>query len=288
MPHSLVSDTLTVHINSFGAELCSVKNKEGLEFIWQANPEVWARHAPVLFPIVGKLKENIFRFKDNTYELGQHGFARDMEFSLIESSPSACVFELRANSRTKAHYPFDFVLRIGYMLQSDTITTSYTVINPSSAPIFFSIGAHPAFNCPLLPSEDFEDYYLQFESQGFKLTGLNNGLTTPQTRDLRLEKKKLVLTRSLFDQDALVFENSQINTISLHSSKSAHRVTMDCTNWPYFGIWSKKGADAFVCLEPWYGIADPENGSKHLSKKKGILCLEAKKLFSCSFSLSFA
>ena len=283
----LNSPLLTVSINSSGAEISSVKNKSGLEFMWQAKKEIWPRHAPVLFPIVGKLKDNEFLFRDRSYTLGQHGFARDRDFELVKSNNFSCTFQLQSDTKSKEVYPFDFIFQIKYELKENKLITSYKIINPSDVPIFFSIGAHPGFNCPLLETENFEDYFLEFESSDFSITELNNGLKTITKRELLLKNHKLQLTKHLFDEDALVFENNQINKITLCSSKSIHKIGMECKNWPYFGVWSKKGGAAFVCLEPWYGIADSETTSKNISAKEGIISLEPQNEFNCSFSITF-
>ena len=287
MQTSLESNKLKVTINSFGAELCSVKNKNGLEFIWQAKKDVWARHAPVLFPIVGKLKDNFFVFEGNRYELPQHGFARDMKFELTEHSTSTCTFEINANTETKNNFPFEFRFQINYQLLENKLITTYKIFNPSAKPIFFSVGAHPGFNCPLLPNENYNDYYLEFEKNSFSQTQLNNGLRIDSKSDLLLQNNKLFLSKELFDNDALVFENDQIDGLSLCSSVSEHKITLECQNWPFFGVWTKKGNTEFVCLEPWQGIADNINSSNELTKKDGIIELAPNSEFVCSFSLVF-
>ncbi len=287
MQKQLVSSQLKVTINSFGAELCSVKNNNNLEFIWQANKAIWARHAPVLFPIVGKLKDNFFVYENIKHELSQHGFARDLDFKLIQDSSNSCTFELTSNPETLEKFPFEFVFQINYLLLENNLITSYKVINPSNKPLFFSVGAHPGFNCPLLPNESFTDYYLEFEKNTYDLTELDNGLRTDVKKNLTLTDNKLVLNADVFNKDALVFENSQINKVSLCSSKSAHKVTLESTDWPFFGIWSKKGSEDFVCLEPWYGIADATTTNNELVKKDGIIELAPNTEFNCSFSILF-
>ena len=283
----LQSSSLIIQINNIGAEICSVKNNSGLEFIWQADKDVWARHAPVLFPIVGKLKEDKYIFENKEYRLPQHGFARDQEFKPIFQSDSECTFQLNSNSQTKSVFPFDFIFEINYQLKDASITTHYKIINCTDGLMPFSVGAHPGFNCPLLATEKFEDYYLSFESNNFSLTALNNGLRTRQKQKLVLADNKLTLHAHLFDNDALVFENSQINKISLCSSVSNHKITMECKNWPYFGIWGKKENQKFVCLEPWHGVADSENTKQMIENKEGILHLNSNQEFRCSFSMSF-
>ncbi|MES2679342.1 MAG: aldose 1-epimerase family protein [Bacteroidota bacterium] len=282
MQHQLISDQLKVLINHAGAEICSVKNTRGVEYIWGGNVQVWARHAPVLFPIVGRLKNDVYTFNGHEYHLSQHGFARDMPFDLVKKNESCCIFELRETPETKRLYPFDFNLQISYELKGSVIFCAYTVKNPSAQSLFFSIGAHPGFNCPLNPDEKFEDYYLEFEHDKLVKTSLDAGLRLG-TEKVHVEDKKLFLSKSLFDADALVFENNQVNKISLRSSKSDHGVTIGCAGWPYFGIWTKKGTSEFICLEPWYGITDGADAGGTLKKKAGILELVPQKEFSCSF-----
>lgn len=283
----LQSDVLTVSVLHKGAELSSVRNTSGLEYLWQADAAVWPRHAPVLFPIVGKLKDNRFHYQGNSYSLSQHGFARDCDFKLLESTANSCLFELRSNPKTRDVYPFDFALRVAYTLEGHSLRTTYTVDNPSQNPLLFSIGAHPGFRCPLEEGERFEDYYLEFENSDYRLSSLREGLRDGQTKPLHLTNNKLYLSETLFNQDALVFEGGQIQRIRLCSSKSSRCVTLRSSNWPYFGIWSKTGCREFVCLEPWYGIADRADTSQDLASKEGILSLTGQKQFSCSFDLSF-
>lgn len=284
----LISELLQVVIHHQGAELSSVKNHSGLEYIWQADKSVWARHAPVLFPIVGKLKGNTYCINEKNYELNQHGFARDSVFSLVSHTTTSCTFELTSDEESRKKFPFDFIFQISYTLDKDTLHTHYKIINPSEQTLLFSVGAHPGFNCPLETDELFEDYYLKFEKTNLSITQLNGGLLSEQTIPLKLEEDGLRLNSHTFDKDALVFENNQINTISLLSKKSTRKIQLDCKNWPYFGVWSKKGCSNFICLEPWYGVADKENTNHVFAEKAGLIKLEAKKQFDCSFSITFA
>jgi len=284
MQHQLESEKLNVIINSLGAELCSVKDKNGLEFLWNAQADVWPRHAPVLFPIVGKLKNNHYLLNGDEYFLSQHGFARDLEFEFKSGNASTCTFEFTATEATKKVYPFDFILQIRYSLHANTLECSYLVKNPSENTLLFSIGAHPGFKVPFTDDETFEDYYLEFEKSDLTQTSLLNGLREGK-RQLRLLSNKIALSKTLFDNDALVFENNQINHIVLRSSKSRHSVAMHCKDWPYFGIWSKKDVSRFICLEPWYGIADSTDQGSDFSEKAGIIKLAHKQEFKCSFSI---
>ena len=175
----LQNTLLSVKVKSFGAELCSVISKEtSIEYIWQADETVWARHAPNLFPIVGKLKDGEYQYQSKTYRLPQHGFARDNEFICVEHTDDYLLFELTASDKTLVNYPFHFCFQVGYKLIDNKVVTSYSVFNPDSCDLYFSVGAHPAFNCPLQKNELFEDYELVFNDKS-KLTinTLNHKIT---------------------------------------------------------------------------------------------------------------
>lgn len=286
MEVTLLSDKLTVDVNTHGAEITSVRTPSGIEFIWQAG-EAWKRHTPVLFPVVGKLKNDTYQFNAHSFKLAQHGFARDMKFTLLGAEPDHCLMRLVDSEVTRNAFPFPFELEISHTLHRNALETVYTINNPGREPLPFSIGAHPGFRCPIEPHESFDDYYLLFEKETYWLTKLNNGLRTSEKNELLVPKKKLQLTEGLFANDALVFENHQINEVALVSSKSNRRITLKSKNWPYFGIWSKPGQKQFVCLEPWFGIADHEQSAGVLIKKDGLIWLEAGETFSCEFSCTF-
>ncbi len=286
MVYNLRSNSVIVSINSKGAEITSVKRKE-LEYIWQAKADVWPRHAPVLFPIVGRLKNNSFKHKEQNYSLSQHGFARDKEFKCISQSEKEIFFELVSDAETKKAFPFDHRLIIKYTLENDMVICTYEVKNHSDQNLFFSIGAHPGFKIPIEENEKFEDYKLKFDPvKEYHTSVLSDGLLSETKEKLHLTNGQLNLSTSLFAKDALVFENSQIDSISL-ISPSGKGVELNCKQWPYFGIWSKKGCDEFVCLEPWYGITDSVNASGDLNTKKGMIELQPEKKFECSFSMRF-
>ncbi|MBC7694916.1 MAG: aldose 1-epimerase family protein [Burkholderiales bacterium] len=285
----LQNKKLTVKVNSFGAELCSVVSKEtSIEYIWQADTAVWARHAPNLFPIVGKLKDGDFSFEDKSFELPQHGFARDNEFVCVDQQDEYLLFELTATEKTLESFPFHFSLQIGYKLVENKIEVSYSVFNPANEPLYFSIGAHPAFNCPLEKNEKFSDYELLFPGiDELIINVLNDGLITDKTKKIELTNNRLPVSKQLFDNDALVCMNHQIDEVKLVSGKTKHGVSVLSKGWPYYGIWSKKGTDEFVCLEPWYGISDNETASGIFEEKTGIIKLEPEQYFNCSFEILF-
>ncbi len=285
MQTSIASNTIDVTINHFGAELCSIKDKNETEFIWQAGVE-WKRHAPILFPIVGKLKNDSFSYNAVNFQLSQHGFARDCIFNLIFSNEFSCTFELVSSPQTKNNYPFDFVFQVNYLLIENKLTITYSVTNTSQNQMYFSVGAHPAFSCELNGNDTLNDYYLKFEKSNFLLSELNNGIRTIDKSKLTIYKNKLLLSPDWFDNDALVFENSQINKVTLCSLIGNQKITLECKDWPYFGIWTKKNCDKFICLEPWHGIADSEMTDGTLETKNGIISLDSQGNFSCNYSIT--
>lgn len=283
------NNRLSVKVNSFGAELSSVISKETkIEYIWQADKSVWGRYAPNLFPIVGKLKNEHYSYQSTTYRLSQHGFARDQEFSCIEQTKNKLVFELSDNEELLKNYPFQFKYKVIYTLEENGVTIQYSVFNPATKELYFSVGAHPAFNCPLQANEQFEEYELVFPDKDIlTINALSDGLITRSTKEIKLEKERLSVNKTLFAKDALVFLNNQITEVSLVSKITQRGVTLRSENWPYFGIWSKPQSEQFVCLEPWYGIADSDNASGDLTEKNGIIKLQASEQFDCSFSIKF-
>ncbi len=285
----LNNDKLCVKINSHGAELCSVVSHDtGIEYIWQADPSIWPRHAPHLFPIVGKLKNGVFKYHSVSYPLSQHGFARDLEFSCTKVESDFILFELKASNQTLQIYPFDFKLHIGFKLTENKVETIYQVFNQDSNDLYFSIGAHPAFNCPLQATESVDDYYFLFpDKNSLIIHSINNGLITRQTKTLELQHHQLKMTKKLFEHDALVCMDGQIEEVHLVSQKTKHGVSLNCSKWPFFGIWSKKEEGNFVCLEPWYGIADYETTNGNLVEKTGILKLQPSHQFTASFDIRF-
>lgn len=280
---------LAVKVKAQGAELCSVTSKPtGTEYIWHASPDVWPRHAPVLFPIVGRLKNNAYTYHDRQYALGQHGFARDKAFICVERSNDTLVFELSASDDTLAIFPFHFSLQIRYTLIGQRLNIAYRVFNPDNKPLYFSIGAHPGFNCPLVPNERFEDYQLEFPGKDqLSCQQLADGLLSGKAYPLGLDRHTLPVSKNLFANDALVLLDNQVNEVKLTSRKSGHGVAMQSEGWPCFGIWSKKDTEAFVCLEPWYGVADGTSVSGELTEKPELICLEPLQEFDACYSIDF-
>lgn len=280
MNYEIKNSFITAQIKSFGAELNSLKKcDENFEYIWQANSKYWARHSPVLFPIVGRLKEDNYFYKNKKYSLSQHGIARDKEFEVIQNEANFIEFRLKSDEKSLEFYPFFFELNIGYKLDKNSLIVSYKVKNKSDEKMYFSIGAHPAFNTQIGDFLEFENikttkrYFLDEKGLIYK------------NEDLNLENSKLYLDKDLFKDDALVFNDSNIKQITLKNIENKSRVKVKFDNFPYLGIWSKPNDAPFVCIEPWFGIADEENANQKIEDKKGILSLEKEEEFFCFYTI---
>ncbi|MCO6017773.1 aldose 1-epimerase family protein [Carnobacterium divergens] len=286
----LENETLTVTILTKGAELTSIKRKDNkIEYLWQADPKYWGRHAPVLFPFVGRLKEDRYEVDGKTYPMGQHGFARDCEFEIMHQTASTVTLKLSDSPSTKERYPYAFHLLITYTLADNTVTTAYRVENPASdKSLYFSIGAHPGFNIPLTTDTIFEDYYFSFSPRKTRTTIPLSGayLNTP-CKTLAQTNTDIALTRSLFDNDAMIYETKGENIFTIKSEKTEHSVAVRFVDFPYVGIWSPPQTDApFVCIEPWFGIADDMNATGKIEEKLGMQTLAPQKSFEAAFEIT--
>lgn len=271
----LENKNLTASFSPKGAELQSFKSKiDNTEYIWKADPGFWPKHSPVLFPIVGGLKDNQYVFQDHTYTLPRHGFARDMEFEVEPVNATEVVFTLQQSEETLAVYPFDFSLSLRYILSELGLTCSYEVHNPANQDLLFSIGGHPAFATPV-NGVKYTDYRLTFNADNeLHYHKVVNNLIADETEVLPLENQQLQLKHELFYNDALVFKSLKSDKITLSNTINKQGLEFSFEGFPYFGIWAAKDAD-FVCLEPWCGIADGLNHNQNLQEKEGIITLPA-------------
>ena len=268
------NDRLSVIVNEKGAELQSIQ-LNGLEYLWQADAKHWSKHSPVLFPIVGELKDGKYIFNNKEYFLSRHGFARDKMFEAKQTSDSSAIFTLHSNNETLAVYPFQFTFQVQYEIKQHTLFCSYIVKNVSENEMYFSVGGHPAFKVPLEENLLYTDYIVQFNNDTIlKRHLLHNGLTGDEIETIPLDEKKLHLKPSLFYDDAIVLKHINSNRIKLYTNKSEHGLTFMFDSFPYFGIWAAKDAP-FVCLEPWCGIADTIHHDYQLTNKEGINQLTA-------------
>jgi galactose mutarotase-like enzyme len=280
---TLKNDILSASIHPKGAELQSLLHKNGIQYMWSGDPSFWGKHSPVLFPIVGTLKNDSYFFDGNEYKLPRHGFARDMMFIAKTVSKTEALFILSETEKTLQVYPFPFILSLRYRLVENRLLCTYEVNNPGKKELYFSVGGHPAFALPLVKGTQYTDYNLLFSKpETLYRYKLNNGLTsdekevirtmacTPVTDDGAI---KLPLTPELFYEDAIVLKHLQNHYTTLASDKHDHGLHFDFTGFPYLGIWAAKDAP-FVCIEPWCGITDSINHNQQLKEKEGIITLK--------------
>lgn len=284
----LENEYLKVSFVNKGAEVQSLINKQNnINYLWSGDTAYWAKFSPVLFPIVGGLKNNTYYFENNTYHLPRHGFARDYDFEALRISDTELVFKLSHNEQTLKIYPFQFILQLRYRLHGLDLSCTYEVNNPSKdQPLWFSIGAHPAFSVPLKDNLRYTDYYLAFNKDtSLSYHKINNDLIEDETIKIELEDGKLPLNHELFYDDALVFKSLSSNCISLRSDSDKHGLHFKFNDFPFFGIWAAKDAN-FVCLEPWCGIADGVNHDQDIQKKEGIIELAAQENWRRSWEVN--
>lgn len=286
--YHLTNKYLSVSISDKGAELQSIVHRiTELEYMWSGDPSFWGKKSPVLFPIVGGLKNNSYQFNETTYQLGRHGFARDRTFAVVQQSEESILFSLSADAETLLIYPFRFSFFVGYRLEENNIHVSYRVENTDEQEIYFSVGAHPAFAVPYVAGTVFEDYYLQFnEKEDTGIWPLSpDGLIREEAIPFFKNNDQIALHKSLFYGDALVFKSLRSTAISILCNKHSHGLKVTFPDFPFMGIWSTKDAD-FVCIEPWCGIADSVTTTGKIEAKEGIQPLPVGENFQRSWSIN--
>lgn len=286
--YHLKNDTVAIEVQVEGAELKSLKRcGTGTEYLWKADPAFWGRTSPVLFPFVGGVRNKEYRTKGKTYAMGQHGFARDMESELLSQTDEEIWFLLRDSDQTREKYPYAFVLRQGYRLLEGGVEVCWQVENPGREELPFSIGGHPAFNCPMEEGERQTDYFLRFDTEEKVVSTRvsDKGLVTDKKDVYELDHGYLQVTSHLFDHDALVIEHNQAKEVSLcRPDKTAYlTLKMDA---PLFGVWSPPGKNApFICIEPWYGRCDHENFSGELKEREWGNILMPGEIWKASYRI---
>lgn len=284
----LENEILSVEIAEHGAELTRIFNKKTQEeVLWEADAKYWKRHAPVLFPNVGKTYKNTVKIKDVQYPTVQHGFARDQEFQCRYVDEKKAEFLLTSTDETKKVYPYDFQLIITYILDENRINVKWEVKNPSDETIYFTIGGHPAFRFGK-PEEKKEDYILRFpekEKLSYVLIDPREEAVDPTAvSELKLKQECCPVTEQLFEKDALIFDHTQIEEVWLCRKNGTPYVGVKAKGFPSFGIWSVKDAP-FVCLEPWMGRCDNVGFDQELSQKENVNSVEAGESFEKEYQI---
>jgi galactose mutarotase-like enzyme len=276
---TITNNDLTAVINPQGAELTSLKDNNN-EYIWEGNPNFWGKHSPLLFPIIGTLKDNTYNHDGKQYSMTRHGFARDNHFAVKEHDSRSVTFGFVSNEETKKQYPFDFELELKYTLKDKTLFLDYTVKNTGTTDLPFSIGAHPAFALP----GNFEDYSLQFQNAEPLISSqLENDLISDKTVTVTANDGNLPLTYSLFENDALIFKTLQSKQIEIAKNGTPF-LKVAFESFPHLGIWTKQNAP-FLCIEPWQGYSDAFDSNGNLHDKEGIILLSPGKEFNTGFTI---
>lgn len=278
---TLSNGVLTLCISSYGAEILSLK-KDSLENIWQGDPEIWEDHAPVLFPICGKLRDNKYIYQGKEYKMGGHGFALNSEFQIEAADDTSATFLLCANDDTLKIYPFLFEFRVKYTLAGSSVNVEYKVTNTDNKEMYFSAGSHEGYSCP----EGIEEYSLVFDEVEDLKNSLLTGPLLNHTYDHFGNCSELPLKYEYFpERDTLIFENLKTRKVTLKNRNTGRAITVDFTGADNLLIWTMDNAK-FLCIEPWCGLPDYVDTNYDITKKAGILTLLPKDTFSKSHTIT--
>ena len=283
MLHTIENEGLICVIESIGAEVRSIKNKETQEeYIWKINNSVWGNSSPVLFPAIGNIKSNKMTFKGKDYKMPKHGIIRNnLQLHFNQISVSKCSFTLIGSELTKKQYPYDFSFIVVYELIDKRLIMTYHIENRDSVPMSFACGGHTAYACPFDNNTKLSDYVIEFPNtsslQSNKLG--DSGLLANQLRTIDLYQNKLELSDTLFNEDVLVFANINFEWVRLRKKNQTKGVKVVFKGYPHLALWSKPGAD-FVCIEPWLGLPDSEDDSLEITEKSTYMTIDPGKFFS--------
>ncbi len=276
MYYKIENEFLTCEIDDMGAQLHSLKLKEnGKEYIWQGNPDIWYGQAPVLFPIIGQVIDDKFRYNGVEYTMPKHGLARKLLFSVKECAGAKAVFSLESDENTLKSYPFEFELFVAFELCGKTLVNTMTVINKTKGEMYFSIGAHPGFNCNIGDVIEFE---LPETLETERID--SNNLIIPEKFPVIENSREIEITKDIFSKDALILSGIKSKKLRIKGENEIEFTFGDC---PFLGIWAKPGAP-YVCLEPWYGVNDGREVKNDISEKRGIQHLNEGESFAFSWT----
>lgn len=284
---TLENNFLKVKISPMGAQLTSIVNKLNKnEHMWQADPAIWGFHAPNLFPVVGACYNNQINIDGKTYPIERHGFARKSEFDVQDESATHAKFSLGYSDETLKAYPYKFTFQVLYDLFDSELRISYKVINQDENAIFFSVGAHPAFNIPFFKNEKYNDYYVEFNEDEDLVTSsyTDEGYFNGETDVLNKDGRRLNLTKDLFAKGALVFKQLKSREVLIKNHKTPNFISVSFPHFESLGIWAYPDAD-FVCIEPWLGYGDSVGGADDIRNKEGIRKLEHGHVFEVDYTI---
>jgi galactose mutarotase-like enzyme len=292
---TIKSDRIQVSASTKGAELQSIKGPDGVEYLWQGDPAFWPRRSPLLFPIVGALPGGAYTYRGKSYTMGNHGFVRDAEFCLTFQGADEMSFELESDDKSRAIYPFDFVLGVTYRTRGDTLEVAYRVVNSGEKKMTFSIGAHPAFRAPIINGEKRTDFDLVFERtesvDRYFLNGDN--LCTGKSESFLDRASSVPLSGALFERGAIVLKDHLSRKVRLESRVSGRFVELSFPDFSQLGIWSPNGGAngaavgevPFVCIEPWFGVMPLAGSDPELERKEAVLSLAPSAVFGAAYTI---
>ncbi|NCQ05758.1 MAG: aldose 1-epimerase family protein [Cyanobacteria bacterium] len=269
-------------------ELSSLINKiTGTEHIWSANPDIWAWHAPILFPIVGSVKDDTLFAEGKSFFLSRHGFFRNSTPIVENHTETSITFLLLSDAQTLEVYPYEFEFRVRFTVLENSLKQEFLVKNTDSKRIYFALGGHPAFAVPFKENESYSDYYLEFEhAERLDRSMLSSkGLFTEVTEPVLVSGNIIPLSYSLFDNDAIVLKSIESRSVTIRSKTNMSSLKVDFKDFPYLGLWAKPNAN-FVCIEPWIGCADSEKGHADIREKELVQDLLPDEDFLASFTIS--
>jgi galactose mutarotase-like enzyme len=282
--HMIRSDGIAATVLAHGAELCSLKNREGLELLWQAGPQ-WPRHAPLLFPIVGRLKNDELRHRGKVYPMTQHGLARDHRFEWVSRGPNSCKLVLTDSETTRARYPFAFRLELAYRVEGAALDVECEITNSGEEMLPASLGGHPAFNWPLHPGLSKRAYMLTFsDDEPAPIRRLKDGLMRPQPEPTPVRGKTLSLSEALFEDDAVILDQLASRSVR-YAADRGPSIEMSWQGFRELGVWSKPGGAPFLCIEPWHGFASPSDFDGEFSDKPGLMQIPVGESRSLSYCI---
>jgi len=283
----LENNDIQISVSSMGAELISLLKKDtNKEYMWEGNPDIWGGRSPVLFPIVQSIHESTLSVNGRPTTMGNHGFARKSEFELETKTDQLLVYVLRSSEETLKEYPYHFELRLKYSLDQAKVKIHYEVKNTDSDNIYFQLGTHPGFVCPIDEELEVKDYTISFnkdETLPRYYCDENNYIIHDKKGNM-LRGKEFPLNHPMFYEGAHIFKHVQSDTVTLASRKNGQFVELSAKNFPYLGIWQKKDAP-FICIEPWYGIGDMDNYEGEFKDKEMMVNLDKGKTFEAQLHI---
>lgn len=282
MVHYIKNDYLTVGVKEYGCELTSIISNDGFEYLWQGEKSIWYGQSPILFPIVGRLIEDKYRYNGKEYTMPKHGFARKTEWSLLSKEDDTMSFILSENADTLAIYPFEFDLIVTFTLVDNKLRVNHCVVNKNDYNMYFSLGAHPGFNCEIGDTLVFEEN----ETLSAEKIDLVNSLLLPEVIPVLDNSHEIVITSDIFNEDALIFHGIKSENIFLMHNNNKRNIKFNMGKAPYLGIWAKPGAP-YVCIEPWCGVNDSFEKKNDISEKDAINCLPPEEIFNFTWEAEF-